>query len=163
VVPQAKVGEFINDMMKTTQMSTGKANPGSDMGGFINDIMKTTNMSTGATSPIEINPKQMSNLFGDATNGLKGELSKVKDMMPTTAAFEKMFSQIKMPDFGEITRNMPQTSAASSQSFRESDAMTTMASGIASLNTRMERLITAVTDSSDKSVRALKTRGNALS
>lgn len=134
IVPEAKIGEFINDMMSSAKMPTGQITSG-----------------------------QVPNMFGNVTNDLKGELAKVKDMMPTTASFEKIFSQFKMPDFGEITRNMPQASAPTRSVSADNEAMTDMARGIDSLNTRMERLITAVTDGSDKSVRALKTRGNALS
>ena len=130
-----------------------------------------------------ITESQMSNLFGgiqtqlnsqmnstsmpdmDMFNGvqskLKGQLDSVKSSMPDAGMFEKMFSQMKMPDIGEISNavasKIPQPSSVGS-----SDTMSAMASGIDQLNMRIERLITAVEDGSSKSVRALKSQGNMI-
>jgi hypothetical protein len=108
-----------------------------------------------------ITESQMSSMFSGVRGQLNGELASVKSSMPDAGMFEKMFSQMKMPDIGEIsnavTSRMPQPSSVGS-----SDTMSAMASGIDQLNMRIERLITAVEDGSSKSVRALKSQGNMI-
>ena len=106
-------------------------------------------------------PKQMQGMLGGMTGGLKNDLEKAKASMPTTDTFEKMFSQIKMPDMGELAKSMPQAPVSSSTT-SGSDAINDVAKGVNELNMRIERLITAVTDGSDKNVRALKAGGNVL-
>ena len=108
------------------------------------------------------NPNQMQNLLSGVTGSLKGDLEKAKQSIPTTDSFEKMFSQIKMPDMGEITKQMSASMPASSGSSVDNDAMTEVAKGVNQLNMRIERLISAVEDGTGKNVRALKAGGNML-
>ncbi|CAB4125895.1 hypothetical protein UFOVP181_343 [uncultured Caudovirales phage] len=106
-------------------------------------------------------PKQIQGMLGGMTGGLKTDLEKAKASMPTTDTFEKMFSQMKLPNMGELTK--PSGSAPVSSSANSgSDAINDVAKGVNELNMRIERLITAVTDGSDKNVRALKAGGNVL-
>jgi hypothetical protein len=108
------------------------------------------------------NPNQMQNMLSGVAGGLKGDLEKAKQSIPTTDTFEKMFSQIKMPDMGEMTRQMASSMPTGSGSTTDGDAMTEVAKGVDQLNMRIERLINAVEDGSSKSVKALKSRGNMI-
>lgn len=101
-----------------------------------------------------ITEQQFQGLFGS----LKNDLEKAKASMPTTETFEKMFSQIKMPDMGEFTKPSPSTGVASI----DNDAITDVAKGVNELNMRIERLISAVEDGTGKNVRALKAGNNML-
>jgi hypothetical protein len=107
-------------------------------------------------------PKQMQGMLGGMTGGLKTDLENAKASIPTTDTFEKMFSQIKMPDMGEITKQMSASMPASGGSSVDGDAMTEVAKGVNQLNMRIERLISAVEDGTGKNVRALKAGGNML-
>lgn len=105
-----------------------------------------------------IDPKQLGSMFDSMQSSLKSELEKTKASMPTTSTFEKMFSQFKMPEPAPAPTAQPIKTSTS----KETDAMTDLSKGIEQLNMRMERLITAVVDGSDKSVRAIKSGANLV-
>lgn len=102
--------------------------------------------------------KQMGPMLNSIKGGLKTDLEKAKSQMPTTNTFEKMFEQIKPP----TSAPAPEIPAASMPESSGSDPMTEMVKGVNDLNKRIERLISAVEDGHDKSVRAIKNTGNLI-
>lgn len=151
------VGKFMEDFgAGTPMMLHGKEGVITEkqFNGLFGDLGK---QMTGAMP----DPKQMQGMLGGITGNLKGDLEKAKGTMPTTETFEKMFSQMKMPDMGEITRSIS-GSMPTAPTNTGSEAMNDVAKGVNELNMRIERLITAVTDGSDKSIRALKSKGNMV-
>ena len=78
--------------------------------------------------------------------------------MPTTSTFEKMFEKIKP---ATAPQPMPEPAAFAPDN-ESNDPMTDMVKGVNELNKRIERLIMAVEDGHDKSVRAIKNTGNLI-
>jgi hypothetical protein len=93
------------------------------------------------------------------TGNLKADLEKIKASMPITNMEQAAASAAKT-----VKSEMPQPTANVSQPTKmPEDVMNTMSSGITELNKRIERLIHAVEDGHDKSVRAIKNKGNMVS
>jgi hypothetical protein len=154
------VGKFIEDFGKgTPAMLHGKEGviTENQLNGLLSQATGSVKQNATTFEPMG----QMKNMLAEATGGMKSSLEASKSSMPDAGMFEKMFSQMKMPDIGEISNavasKIPQPSSVGS-----SDTMSAMASGIDQLNMRIERLITAVEDGSSKSVRALKSQGNMI-
>jgi hypothetical protein len=154
------VGKFMEDFGKgTPAMLHGKEGviTENQLNGLLSQATGSVKQNANTFEPMS----QMKNMLAEATGGMKTSLEASKSSMPDVSMFEKMFSQIKMPDAGEISNavasRMPQSSASSSN-----DAMNEVAKGVDQLNMRIERLINAVEDGSSKSVKALKSRGNMI-
>jgi hypothetical protein len=80
--------------------------------------------------------------------------------MPTAQTFEKMFNNSKPQ-----TESKPEPVQDPNQIAGESqsdDSMNDMIKGITELNKRVERLIYAVEDGNNKSVKAIKNTGNLV-
>jgi hypothetical protein len=90
---------------------------------------------------------------------LKSDLETAKKQMPTTSTFEKMFEGFKPPTASPVPETDTQPMVPETAS---DDPMTEMVKGVNELNKRIERLIYAVEDGHDKSVRAIKTTGNLI-
>lgn len=103
-----------------------------------------------------ITEKQLGGLVSGLQSGLKSDIAKSKESVPTNATFEKMFSQIKMPEMP--TAQMPSVPVASGGNSTTSE----LAEGIARLNKSMERLITAVEEGANNNVKAVKGKGNLI-
>lgn len=89
-------------------------------------------------------------------SGLRTEVAKAKETVPTTATFEKLMNQNK-PVETQPAQNQPAPAASSSNS-----TTSDLATGIADLNKRVERLITAVEEGSNNNVKAVKGKGNLI-
>jgi len=101
---------------------------------------------------------QMGPIISSIQGNLKSDLEKAKSQMPTTSTFEKMFEKIKP---STNTESMPEP-ASFTPAEESNDPMTEMVKGVNDLNKRIERLIMAVEDGHDKSVRAIKNTGNLI-
>lgn len=121
----------------------------------------STAQNLGAKSPdIGVISKQMGPMLSSIQGSLRSDLEKAKGQMPTASTFEKMFSQVQ-------TASQPQRSQQDEVPVPrpvtgESDIMTDMVRGINGLNKQMERLIAAVEDGHNKSVKAIKNTGNLI-
>ncbi len=103
----------------------------------------------------------LGNMFGNLQNSLKTELEKAKSAMPTQESMRGIINQMQntMPKIQEsVTGSGPSQSSA----VPVDEVMNSMSKGIEELNKRIERLINAVEEGSDKSVRAFKTQGNLI-
>ncbi len=154
------VGKFIEDFGKgTPAMLHGKEGviTENQLNGLLSQATGSVKQNATTFEPMS----QMKNMLAEAQGGMKSSLEASKSSMPDVSMFEKMFSQIKMPDVSEISNavasRMPQSSTSSNN-----DAMNEVAKGVDQLNMRIERLINAVEDGSSKSVKALKSRGNMI-
>ena len=81
--------------------------------------------------------------------------------MPTQESMRGIINQMQntMPKIQEsVTGSGPSQSSV----VPAEEVMNTMSKGIEELNKRIERLINAVEEGSDKSVRAFKTQGNLI-
>lgn len=111
---------------------------------------------------MQIMGKQMSSQMGPMISSIQGnlksDLEKAKSQMPTTSTFEKMFEKIKP---ATAPQPMPEPAAFAPDN-ESNDPMTDMVKGVNELNKRIERLIMAVEDGHDKSVRAIKNTGNLI-
>jgi hypothetical protein len=93
---------------------------------------------------------------------LKSDLERAKAQMPTTNTFEKMFDQFKLPTTVPDAPKDTQSSSDFISQTQSNDAMTEMAKGVNELNKRIERLISAVEDGHNKSVKAIKNTSNLI-
>jgi hypothetical protein len=102
-------------------------------------------------------------MLNDLQSSLKSELEKVKSAMPTQDSMRSIVTQMQgaMPKMQEAASAVTGKSV-SMPDINPDEAMSSMTKGIDELNKRIERLIQAVEDSGDKSVRALKTSGNLI-
>jgi hypothetical protein len=108
--------------------------------------------------------KSMMNGLGDLQIDMKSALSNIRSSMPTTGQFQEMFSSIAMPSMPAVQQASSQSTSSifAGEQTTRSDANTELIRGIEGLNMRVERLIAAVEDGSEKSVRAVKSTGNLI-
>jgi hypothetical protein len=104
-----------------------------------------------------ITENQLKNLLGGVASTLKVDLEKAKSQVPTTSTFEKLMNTFKPAE--ETPAIAP---SIISTPDNEQGANNDLIMGIQDLNKRMERLIAAVEDGHDKSVRAIKSNGNLI-
>lgn len=95
---------------------------------------------------------------------MRSALSNIRSSMPTTGQFQEMFGNISMPSISTAssTGEQPASSIFAGETSSRSDANTELIIGIEGLNMRVERLITAVEDGTNKNIRAVKSAGNLL-
>ncbi len=102
-------------------------------------------------------------MISEIQSSLRSELEKVKSAMPTQDSMRSIVTQMQgsMPKLQEAASSFT-GNKGSMPEMNSGEVMTNMSKGIDELNKRIERLIQAVEDSGDKSVRALKTSGNLI-
>ena len=108
--------------------------------------------------------KSMMNGLGDMQVDMKSALSTLRSSMPTTGQFQEMFSSIAMPSMPAVQQASSQSTSSifAGEQTTRSESNTELIRGIEGLNMRVERLIAAVEDGSEKNVRAVKSTGNLI-